>query len=116
MMLRAGAIMLQYHGDTVLRCYIAIGFNMLLGQQQAENRKRKLGLSSLELWLPSIGDSKRDPVWVYSLKSFIVVTLLGGMAGTLLGTVGPKWVNSYPPVARGCNDISPVGGLQTDNL
>ena len=103
MMLWAGAIMIQYHGATVLRCYIAIGFNMLLGQQQAENRKRKLGLSSLELW-------------VYSLKSFIVVTLLSGMAGTLLGTVGPKWVNSYPPVARGCNDISPVGGLQTDNL
>ena len=77
-MLRAGAIMIQYHGATVLRCYIAIGFNMLLGQQQAENRKRKLGLSSLELW-------------VY-MKSFIVVTLLGGMAGTLLGTVGPKWV------------------------
>ena len=63
MMLRAGAIMIQYHGATVLRCYIAIGFNMLLGQQHAENRKRKLGLSSLELW-------------VYSLKSFIVVTLL----------------------------------------
>ena len=41
---------------------------------------------------------------------------VGWMAGTLLGTVGPKWVNSYPPVARGCNDISPVGGLQTDNL
>ena len=49
MMLRAGAIMIQYHGATVLRCYIAIGFNMLLGQQQAENRKRKSGLSSLEI-------------------------------------------------------------------
>ena len=64
MMLRAGAIMIQYHGATVLRCYIAIGFNMLLGQQQAENRKRKLGLSSLELWLPSIGDSRGPSVGV----------------------------------------------------